>query len=243
MSLIRFLRGVIGVARLEGAWIVRQPSWMIQGILIMAGFAVLLWAWGGVRGLGYVITGWMISSAFSTGVNIMGQIVGWGRVTRTIDLFIVSPITPTAYFTGSLLGSLAMFLVDVAIFTSIGLLTGYLSLVVYSLVASLLVLPIGVLLGLSIVFRVRKPTNISAITNPVASIISFLPPVLYPASILPEPLNIIACLAPTAAGAELARALSGLGSPLDPSQLTAILLAWIATLITISRRIILWSLE
>ncbi|HWQ18061.1 MAG TPA: ABC transporter permease [Sulfolobales archaeon] len=212
-------------------------------MLLIVSLLVILWVWGGIRGLGYAVTGWIILSAFSTGVNIMGQVVGWSRITRIIDLFIASPITPISYFAGSLLGSLTMFLIDAAIFTLIGLSTGYLSLVVYSLVSSLLVLPIGVLLGLSIVFRVRKPTNISAVTNPVSSILSFLPPVFYPASILPEPLNIIACLAPTAAGAELARALSGLGSPLDPLLLTAILLAWIAILIIISRRIILWSLE
>lgn len=243
MSTAALIRGIVGVARLEVAWIIRQPAWLIQSMLLAASLAVLLWAWGGARGLGYVISGWVVSSSFSMGVNIVGQSIGWNRISRVIDLFIASPVTPKIYFMGSLISGLVWFLSDIAIFTVMGLSIGYLSIVIHSIAASLLVLPTGILLGLSIAFYVKKPTNISAITNPISSILTFLPPVFYPASLLPEPLGLVSCIAPTAAGAELARSLSNLGSRYDPLLLLAILLIWTSTLTIISNKIIRWSLE
>lgn len=242
MSLARSVRSVVGVAVLEAAWIVRQPAWLIQSMLIAMSLAILLWVWGGARGLGYVISGWIISTAFSTGVNVMGQGIGWNRISRILDLFIASPVTPKIYFMGSFISSLAWFLSDAVIFIAIGLLTSQIPTVIYSLTASLLVIPIGILLGLSIAFHIKKPTNISAVTNPISSILTFLPPVFYPASALPKPLDLLSCLAPTAAGAELARTLSGLSSS-DSQILMGILLAWIVALIIASNRIIKWSLE
>ncbi len=243
MNLTRSIREVIGIAVLEAIWIVRQPAWLIQSALLAISLAVLFWVWGGARGLGYAISGWIISTAFSTGVNIMGQNIGWNRTSRILDLFIASPITPKIYFAGSLISSLVWFLNNTVIFVIIGLLTGQLPTVIYSLVASLLVTPTGILLGLSIAFYIKKPTNISAITNPISSILSFLPPVFYPASALPEPLGLILCLAPTAAGAELARALSGIGSQHSPLLLAVTLAAWASILAITSNRIIRWSLE
>ena len=53
--MFRFLRQVYGIAYLTSRWIFRQPAWLIQSMLAIVGFAILLYAWGGVEGLKNII--------------------------------------------------------------------------------------------------------------------------------------------------------------------------------------------
>lgn len=242
-DLLRALRMMVGVARLESAWITRQPMWIIQDIFMVISLSIILWAWGGVRGVSYVITGYIVATAFGLGVNIVGQSMGWSRVIKTLELYIASPITPRIFIVATTLSGAVFLVTSFTLFLVLGLLLGQVKLVIYSFTSALLLTPLSVLLGLIIAFYVKKPGNISAITNPVVSILTLLPPVLYPVSVLPEPLRHIAVIIPTVTAAELARTLGGVETVYNPVLLAVILLTWTLIAFIIANRVVKWSLE
>ena len=81
--------------------------------------------------------------------------------------------------------------------------------------AGFLLLPASVFLGLALAMRIRKHTNISAITNPISALLMMLPPVFYPLAALPGSIQLVALLVPTAA-AELARSPAGYHAVYQP---------------------------
>jgi len=125
----------------------------------------------------------------------------------------------------------------------LGLVFGYLDLTVYSLLTGLALIPFGVLLGTSIAFYIKKPGNISAVTNPIVSILTLLPPVFYPTTTLPEPLRYIALLIPTSAAASLARTLGGLETAYHPLAPLLVLAAWTIAAFIAANRLVKWSLD
>ncbi|MEM1928314.1 MAG: ABC transporter permease [Acidilobaceae archaeon] len=239
----RELLMAVGVARLTLSFLLRQPAWLAQSLFFAASLFILLWAWGGERGVGYMISGYVAISVFGAGVNMVGQTVGWYRVMGVLSLFIASPITPRAYMAGAILASTAFILAGIPPLLIAGAAFNQTKVVAASLATAPLLLPASVLLGLTIAFYVKKPTNISAITNPITLTLSMLPPVFYPASALPDPLKHIALLAPTAAAATLARTLSGLEQDPNPIIPTTTLLAWTIASAILANKIVKWTQE
>ena len=50
-----FTRGVLGVAVLTSRWLVRQPMWVLQDLMSLLGFTIIVYVWGRVEGLGFLI--------------------------------------------------------------------------------------------------------------------------------------------------------------------------------------------
>jgi len=235
---------ILGVARLSAAWIIKQKAWIFNNLFFIVSLGIILWAWGGARGVGYLIVGMLSTMGFSMGVNMVGQEVGYSRVLKSLDLFLASPITPRVYIAGVTLGQLLFVAIaELPILIPLGLALGYLDLTVYSLLTGLALIPFGVLLGTSIAFYIKKPGNISAITNPIVSILTLLPPVFYPTTILPEPLRYIALLIPTSAAASLARTLGGLETAYHPLAPLMVLAAWTIAALIAANRLVKWSLD
>ena len=232
-----------GIVYLTSRWIRRQPMWLVQDLFIVLGFAILMFVWGGINGLRNVLVAWFISGAWSMGVNLVAQSIGWDKQQKTMDMFIASPVRPPHYVFGYFLSGLVFLAAD---FLYMLILIIYLNawvIVAASLIAVLPLLLISNLIGLSIVMRIKKPTNISAITNPLQMMLIILPPVFYPASVLPETLRYLVLLIPTAAGAEIARQLSGLSSWHNLWYPTAVLAVWAVLGILASSRVVKWGME
>jgi len=240
---LSFTRGILGVAVLTSRWIVRQPMWIVQDLMFLLGFTIIVYVWGRVGGLGYLLSGWIISTGFAIGVNAVGQEVGYHRIMRVLDMIIASPISPRVYILGTTLGTTVFALAEIPVVLLMGFITGYWKLLAYSLLASLTLMPLGILIGLIIVFAVKKPMNISAITNPIITLLTFIPPVLYPATIIPEPLRYIALIPPTAAATQIARILGELETAVNPIAPLAIITAWLVTTIILANRLVKWNLE
>ena len=232
-----------GVLYLASRWIRRQPMWLVQDLFIVLGFAILMFVWGGINGLRNVLVAWFISGAWGMGVNLVAQSIGWDKQQKIMDMFIASPVRPFHYVFGYFLSSLVFLAAD---FLYMLILIIYLNawvIVAASLIAVLPLLIISNLIGLSIVMRIKKPTNISAITSPLQMMLIILPPVFYPASVLPETLRYFVLLIPTAAGAEIARQLSGLSSWNNLWYPTAVLAVWVVLGILASSRVVRWGME
>lgn len=237
------LRRVLGVAALESRWIIRQPAWLLQDLFLVAAFAILLWAWGGGYAARSVVIAWMIAGAWGLGVNMVGQIVGESRMTGLYGLYVASPLRPAEYLAGIMLSSLLPLPVSVAALTLLAGMLHAVGLVPAALAGGLMLLPSSVGLGLAIAMRVRKPTNIAAVTNPVTLVLTMLPPVFYPLRALPAALRPLALLVPTSAAAELARSLAGYLPAYSPQVPALVLAAWDVALVAAASRLIRWGHE
>jgi len=78
--LIMFLRGVLGVAMLDVAPLLRQPGWMIQEASMTIAFIIMLWALGGSFGLKNALIGMIVATIFGVGVNLIGQSIGYDKI-------------------------------------------------------------------------------------------------------------------------------------------------------------------
>mgnify|MGYP000082396449 CR=1 FL=1 len=241
--LLEALRKIYGIAYLASRWIFRQPAWLVQSVLTVVGFAILLYAWGGLEGLKNIIVAWIIGGLWSTGVNIVAQEVGWHRVSRLQDMLIASPIRPIHYLMGSFTSSLLFPMAGLASMIPLAFILNAWNIVLLSLITGIVVLLISIMIGLAIVMRVERPVNVSAITNPIAWLLVIIPPVYYPAWILPEPLRYISLIVPTSASAEIVRQLAGLGVSVNILFPIIVVMIWVLISIVLSSRVIRWGLE
>jgi ABC-type polysaccharide/polyol phosphate export permease len=103
---------------------------------------------------------------------------------------------------------------------------------------------IGAFFSLAIVLRIKHPMNISAITNPLYFLTTFLSPVFYPSSILPEPVRTGVLAVPTASFAEIIRAfMAGLYASRQVYYAGLSILAWLILTAIATKRALKWSLE
>ncbi len=232
-----------GVAYLTSRWIKRQPMWLIQDLFIVIGFAIIMFVWGGIQGLKNVLVAWFISGAWGMGVNLVAQSIGWDKQGRTMDMFIASPVKPIHYLLGYFLSSFIFLGVDFLYMMALIIYLNAWVIVFASLVAFFPLLLISNLIGLSIVMRIKKPTNISAITNPIQMVLIIIPPVFYPASVIPESARYLVLLIPTAAGAEIARQLAGLSTWHNIWYPSLVIAAWVLIGILTSARVVKWGME
>lgn len=237
MLRFRVLLSIIAVARMVMSFVIRQPAWIVQSIIFVLSTAVILWSWGGSRGIAYFITGGIVGTAFGYGVNIVGQEIGWAKISRTLDLFIASPTSPRIYAAGVFLGGLPFIVPELVVYLLVSSALGYTQLALVSMAVSLLVILLASLMGVAIALSIKRPGNISAITNPITTILTLFPPVFYPVKILPESLRPLTLAIPTVAGAELARGLGGLEISADPLILASILVAWTIAMLMIINRV------
>lgn len=240
----RALRGILGVAVLTSRWAVRQPAWLLQDALLLVAFGIILWAWGGVEAARSIVIAWIVGGMWSLGINLVGQEVGWSRVIGTLHMYVASPITPRIYMLGMLLGNIStIFPIELAIITGIAYMLGSMELILAAMAAGLLLAPVSTMLGLSIAMRIRKPTNVSAITNPIAMVLMLLPPVFYPIAVVPGPLRPVALAIPTAAAAELARALAGYHNYYTTTEPLVALVLWALAAVVLASRTVKWGHE
>ena len=234
---------ISGVAYLASRWIRRQPIWLVQDLFVVIGFAVIMFVWGGLQGLKNVLVAWFIAGAWGMGVNLVAQFIGWDKQGKVMDMFIASPVRPFHYVFGYFISSLIFPVVDLAYMLILIIYLNAWTIVLASLVAFLPLLLISNLIGLAIVMRIKKPTNISAITNPLQMLLIILPPVFYPASVIPETARYFVLLTPTAAGAEIARELSGLSTWHNLWYPSVVLIAWVVIGIVSSAKTVKWGME
>ncbi len=237
------LRLVLGIAYLTSRWIIRQPLWLIQNVAITIGFFILLYAWGGRLGVSNFVIGAVVAGMWGVGVNLVGQDVGLYRLTRIYEMFVATKLKPIHLVLGVFTSSLAFEISSLIAYLSVAVAFNALRELMAALAVGLGELMLATFLGLVIAMRVSSATNISAVTNPLSSILQVLPPVFYPASLIPGIIRYAVMAIPTAAAAELARQLSGIGSALPIYVPTASLCVWIAATALAANKVIRWGMN
>ncbi len=240
---MRKLHRIVGVAVLTSRWIIRQPLWLFQVAVFTLGFLILLFAWGGLAAVINLALLLVVSGFWTLGLNIVAQDYGWNRIMKLDEMFIASPVTLSDYFIGIILG---VSLYNILFIASSALILLYLDLIhilPLLVMLGLIDLILGSFIGLIAVLRVRNPTNISAITNPLSTLTTILPPVYYPSTILPYPLNKVACIVPPATLMEVARGIAGLPTSLSPLESITIIIGWILLATLALSRLMTWGRE
>jgi len=234
----KVIRQILGVAAIHLKGIQRQPLWMAQSIIGVSAWALTMYAWGSTRALENLVLVYIVAGSWALGLNTVAQTIGWERVDFIYDSNVASPITLPIYFLGLIAGETPYFLVNLimafAVAAAIGMQVSLLlPMVLVAVVSTIL----GTFLSLSIILRLKNPTNISSITNPLYTLTIFLPPVYYPLTFLPAPLKEACLTIPTVSLMEVARWITHTPTACNLTWSFISLLAWlsVSTLLVVKK--------
>lgn len=242
--MMKELRKILGIASIEAAWVRRQPLWIFQGFVSSVGITLMMFAWGGTAALKNIAAVFIIIGSWSQGLNIVAQSIGWARISHELERLVASPASLLTYFAGVVLGTspfmLSMWIPAIIIIF-------VLNIEIFSLLVLLLLSPVALILGsftsLLVILNIKNPTNISAITNPLATATTILPPVYYPLSVLPPLLRELMLLFPTVSLMEVARWIFGASPTYGPIIPTMIVIFWLILTTALLVKKVKWGLE
>ena len=218
--------------------------WVAQSIMFTASTVLLVLGWGGSQAVKTLIPVYIVVSGWGFGLNIVGQIVGYDRISREWERLVASPLNLIEYLIGLTLGSSPLLLSGIFVLIVLAPVLGVsMASVAAALLLSLVAMVLGAFLALAIVLRIRNPMNISAITNPLATLTTFLPPVLYPPTIVPEPLRTALVAIPTVALAEITKLLAVGASAISVELCIASIATWLAVTVIATLKVLRWGLE
>ncbi len=236
------LRRIWGMTYLASRWIIRQPLWLIQGFALTIGFFALLYAWGGRAGVSNCVVGAVIAGMWGVGINLVGQDIGWYRLMKLYDMFVATELTPMHFILGFLLSSMIFEVTALTTYLPIALAFGAVRQLITALAVGVVELMIATFLGLVVAMRVSAATNVSSVTNTLSSVLQVLPPVYYPAYLLPGAVKYAVMVVPTAAAAELVRQLSGLGASVPMIVPLTSLCAWVVGTLLAANKVVRWGM-
>ncbi|NIO38437.1 ABC transporter permease [Candidatus Bathyarchaeota archaeon] len=242
--MIRTIRQILGVAAIRIKGIQRQPLWMAQSIIGVSAWALTMYAWGSTRALENLVLVYIVAGSWALGLNTVAQSIGWERVDLIYDSNVASSITLPIYFLGQIVGLTPYFLVNlvmsIAVAATIGMKLSLLLPLMFVAVVSMI---LGSFLSLSIILRLKNPTNISAITNPLYTLTIFLPPVYYPLAFLPALLRETSLVMPTVSLMEMARWVTYTPTACNPILSLISLLSWLSVSTLLVAKKLKWGSE
>lgn len=242
--MFRVLRQIIGVAVINIKAIQRQPLWIVQSIISASAWALIMYAWGSTRALENLVLVYIIAGSFALGMNTVAQSIGWDRLDLIYDSNVASTITLPIYFLGKIMGLAPYFLVNLFISMAVAAAIGMRLLLLLPLMfVAVVSMILGSFLSLSIILRLKTPTNISAITNTLRTFMLVLPPVYYPLAFLPTLLRETSLVIPTVSLMEMARWVTHTPTACDPILSFVSLLSWLSVSVLLVAKKLKWGSE
>jgi ABC-2 type transport system permease protein len=242
--MIRVIRQILGIAVIHLKGIQRQPLWLVQSIIGVSAWALTMYAWGSTRALENLVLVYIVAGSWALGLNMVAQSIGWEKVDFIYDSNVASPVTLPIYFLGMIAGETPYFLVNLIMGLAMGAVIGMqLSLLLPMMLVAVISTILGSFLSLSIILRLKNPTNISSITNPLYTLTIFLPPVYYPLTFLPTMLKEISLVVPTVSLMEIARWITMTPTACNPILSFISLLAWLSVSTLLVFKKLKWGSE
>lgn len=242
--MIRVMRQILGVAAIHFKGIQRQPLWIVQAIISVSAWALIMYTWGNTRALENLVLVYIVAGSWALGMNTVAQSIGWERLGFIYDSNVASPLTLPIYFIGLTLGLTPYFLVNLGMALAMAVAIGMqLSFLLPMLLVAVVSMVLGSFLSLSIILRLKNPTNISAITNCLRTLTIFLPPVYYPLAFLPALLKEVSLVIPTVSLMEISRWMTNTPTACDPILSFISLLSWLSASTVLVGKKLRWGSE
>jgi ABC-2 type transport system permease protein len=225
----RQLRASIAFAWLNGIVAARRnPLWVISYIIAPLSFLVLIRVFAKESMIGYGLVGGLLMTIVSNGIGLMGDTVFYKNTIKLQDMMVASPLNPLSYLTGFVLSGLFFAIPGLTIFWILMIYYGLLTLgnaLVLTIISLLTLVPMAGI-GFITAGLVKEERFVWPLSGILTFLLTVLPPVYYPSTLLPEKLAVAALLLPTCAGAALFHKYTGLlaNLPVKEAVLWSILL-------------------
>lgn len=238
MSWRKQIRASLVFAWFNGAvsiW--RTPLWVVSYLMPPISFLFLLQFYA--KGLSsFALIGGLVTIFAFNGIGILGDLVYYKTMLRVQDMIVASPVSSVSYMLGHALSSLLFSIPGILLLGFLIHLYG----IKLSLLATALLFVDLMLIWASLVSTgfivstfIKEPRHAWPLTGILAMLVSVIPPVYYPVTMLPENFMPLSILIPTGAGSVIAQSLTGL-IPELPALVT---LAWAALVLEVAVLLIL----
>ncbi|MCX8188042.1 MAG: ABC transporter permease [Nitrososphaeria archaeon] len=244
MELMKSARAIFALVMLNGIKpIVRSPLWLIVMLAypLIIVFFIYIFADYAVSD---ALIGGLISLVVMSGISIQADIVWYKVELKFQDVVVASPVSPTVYMMGMAISELvysspaiALFLILIALREMVSILR-----IPMFLLSILLCWLSALSLGFYLSTHISNIRHIWALETLISIVLSMLPPIYYPISLLPEWARVASMLVPTTHAALLAKEAAGIISLTEHQRLlsSAVLIAWTTALLMIARRNSVW---
>lgn len=217
--LIRRVRQMLAVAALLTRGSLRQPLVYVSIVSIPLSYFLLMTLLEGVKLGLHALLGAAVAFGFNAGVVSLPQIVLMYRFRRLQEMMLAGPVSPLIYLVGVAVSRL--FFMAPGLLALILVLAWIGGMALHQLLVIMLLMLlswfIGSLLGFVLASMWENPVTVSSAANMAGLLMILLPPVYYPADLLPASLRWLVTIIPTANIAQLMRMVAGLSS-VDPAQ-------------------------
>ncbi|MEM3400811.1 MAG: ABC transporter permease [Nitrososphaerota archaeon] len=244
MEFMKNARAIFALVMLNGIKpVMRSPLWLIVMLsypLILVFFINIFAEYAVVDAL----VGGLISLVVMSGIAIQADIVWYKVELKFQDMVVASPVSPTIYMVGIAISELVYSSPAIALFLVLMALKGILSISsIPMLMLSMLLCWLSALsLGFYLSTRISDIRHIWALESLLSIVLSMLPPIYYPMSLLPEWGQIVSMFVPTTHAALLMKEAVGIISLMEHQRLMslAVLLIWTIALMLLAKRKSVW---
>lgn len=244
MEFIKNARVVLALVLLNGIKpVMRSPLWLIVMLaypLILVFFINIFAEYAVLDAL----VGGLISLIVMSGVAIQADIVWYKVELKFQDMVVASPVSPTIYMVGIAISELVYSSPAIVLFLILMALKGILSISSIPMLAlsTLLCWLSALSLGFYLSTRISDIRHVWALEGLLSIVLSMLPPIYYPMSLLPEWGQMISMFVPTTHVALLMKKAVGIISLTENQRLMslAVLLIWTIALMLLAKRKSVW---
>lgn len=216
MSVRTQLRASWGLIALNGIIPVkRMPLYLVNTLGAPFSFLFFIYVVSAGRLVGFGVAGGLVLTTFSIGTSLQADMTHFRVDLKLQDMVVASPMRAWTYVLGMALSELAFATPGIAAFLFVGYSTqapGIFSLPII-IGTLLLIWALGCSLGFFLATYLRDIRETFAIAPLLSLVLSVLPPVYYPLSLIPESYRFLGYLAPTADASLLIQSAFGIPSP------------------------------
>ncbi len=219
MSFRTQIRASWGLIALNGIIPVkRMPLYLVNTLGAPFSFLFFIYVVSAGRLVGYGVAGGLVLTTFSIGTSLQADMTHFRVDLKLQDMVVASPMRAWTYVLGMALSELAFSTPGIAAFLFVGYTTQAPGLFSLPIIVGtlLLVWALGCSLGFFLATYLRDIRETFAISPLLSLVLSVLPPVYYPLTLIPEPYRFLAYLAPTADAGILIQGAFGI-APSDTS--------------------------
>ncbi|PSO04435.1 hypothetical protein B9Q12_02435 [Candidatus Marsarchaeota G2 archaeon ECH_B_SAG-G06] len=217
----------------------RSPFSIANFVLTPLSILFFIYIFGGARAATYGLIGGVLSVTVSSSIIVETDAAFARIVLRIQDMFVASPVAPAEYAVGLALSELMNGIVGIALFLILLVRQAHTSAFGLSMVLASLFLVWACVtsLGFLISSFARDVRDLWVYSPIITILLSFVPPVYYPISVLPSFVRPLAFLSPTTYAAQVMRITSGLATGNAQVYLGALSLYTLVLVLLASKRV------